>query len=158
MVRQVATLCTAAAWIVCMSSSSFAAGGSRILLGANPYLSNGATALLYGDYSEGVRLTERGLESPPGWSDRSAALSNLCAGLAGNANYDEAITQCTSAIEINDDNWQAYNNRAIAHIGLGEINEAQQDINRGLKLNPDSSELLMVQQLVWNTPRPIAAP
>ena len=157
MVRQIVAMSTAAAWIVCISSSALAAGESRILLGANPYLSNGATALLYGNYSEGIRLTELGLETPPEWSDRSAALSNLCAGLAGNGLYDEAIVHCTSAIEINDGNWQAYNNRAIAYIGVGQVNQAQQDINRGLTLNPDSSELLMVQQLVRDAPQPLAA-
>ena len=157
MVRQLVTICTAAAWIVCISSSALAAGQARILLGANPYLSDGATALLYGNYSEGIRLTELGLETPPKWTDRSAALSNLCAGLAGSAEYDEAVVHCTSAIEINNGNWQAYNNRAIAHVGLGNVDQAQQDIDRGFELNPDSSELWMVQQLVWNAPQPVAA-
>jgi tetratricopeptide (TPR) repeat protein len=139
-----------------MSSSSFAAGEGRILLGANPHLSDGATALLYGNYSEGIRLTELGLDGPPDRADRSAALSNLCAGLAGSAEYSEAIAQCTSAIEIDDDNWQAFNNRAIAHLGMGKLGKAQKDINRGLELNPGSSELLMVQQLVKNSTRPVA--
>jgi tetratricopeptide (TPR) repeat protein len=121
-------------------------------MGSNPHLSDGATALLYGNYSEGIRLTELGLEAPPGWTDRSAALSNLCAGLAGSAEYEKAIAHCTSAIKLDRDNWQAYNNRAIAHIGLGQIGKAQQDINRGFELNPDSSELFMVQQLVEQKP------
>ena len=153
MVRKAAIFCTAVAWIVCISSPTLAAGNnSTTLLGTNPYLSDGATALQFGNYSEGVRLTRLGLKAPPQWSDRSAALSNLCAGFAGTAKYDEAIEHCTSAIEINDGNWQAYNNRAIAHVGLGNVKEAQQDVDRGLELNPESTELRSVQQLVWNVP------
>jgi tetratricopeptide (TPR) repeat protein len=125
------------------------------MLGVSPYLSGGAAALLFGNYSEGIRLTEMGLTTPaPTLHDRSAALSNLCAGLAGSAEYNRAITHCTSAIEIDDDNWQAYNNRAIAHIGLGHVLAAQKDINRGLELNPGADELQMVQELVTSSPPP----
>ena len=143
--------CTAAVWIVCTSSLTLAAGGSRIVLGTEPHLSKGAIALLFGNYDEGIRLTKLGLGAPPDWSDRSGALSNLCAGFAGAAAYDQAIKHCTSAIAINESNWQAYNNRAIAFIGLGLAEEAQEDINRGLELNPESTQLLKVQQLVRNT-------
>jgi tetratricopeptide (TPR) repeat protein len=154
MVRITILLVTITAWILCTISPSLAADDdSRSRLGPNPYLVEGAEALMFGNYNEGIRLTELGLETPPDWPDRSAALSNLCAGLAGSADYAEAIASCTSAIEIDDYNWQAYNNRAIANIGLGRIGAAQQDVDRGLELNPESSELTIVQQMVWTMAR-----
>jgi tetratricopeptide (TPR) repeat protein len=154
MMRNIGVICTTVAWIVCIGSPSFAAGETRTLLGTNPDLASGATALMFGRFDEGIRLTKLGLKAPPEFDDRSAALSNLCAGLAGTAKYKQAITYCTRAIEIRDDNWQAYNNRAIAYLGMGRITRAQNDVNQGLELNPESAQLQQVQHLVRiNMPR-----
>ncbi len=97
--------------IACITLPAFAGDDNRVRLGADPQLSDGATALSIGNYGEGIRLTELGLKAPPARSDRSAAMSNLCAGFAGTQQYDLALTHCSAALEINDSNWQAYNNR-----------------------------------------------
>ena len=137
-----------AVWIACITAPAYATDNHRVLLGSNPELSDGATALSIGNYSEGIRLTEIGLRAPPTRGDRSAAMSNLCAGFAGNQDFNRAITHCSAALEIDDSNWQAYNNRALANFGLGDLEAAQNDIDRGLALNPESRELRGVQQLV----------
>jgi tetratricopeptide (TPR) repeat protein len=75
-------------------------------------------------------------------------MSNLCAGFAGTREYDLALTHCSAAIQINDRNWQAYNNRALTHLRLGHLKAAQHDIDRGLEINPESGQLKRVQKLV----------
>jgi tetratricopeptide (TPR) repeat protein len=134
--------------IVCITTPAFARDDNRIILGADPQLSDGATALSVGNYSEGIRLTELGLKGPPARDDRSAAMSNLCAGFAGTKEYDLALTHCSAALQIDERNWQAYNNRALTHVLLGHLEAAQQDIDRGLQINPESGQLRQVQKLV----------
>ena len=73
---------------------------------------------------------------------------SFCAGLLGNMDYQRAIIECTSAIELNSKNWQAYNNRGYAHYKLGEFEAARADIDRGLKLNPKGEVLLQVKRLL----------
>jgi Flp pilus assembly protein TadD len=75
-------------------------------------------------------------------------MSNLCAGFAGTQEYNLAVAHCNAALEIDDSNWQAYNNRAFAFLRLGDLAAAQKDIDRGLELNPDSGQLKSVQKLV----------
>ncbi len=134
--------------IVSIAAPADAGGGNRVILGSDPNLTDGATALSTGNYGEGIRLTKLGLDAPPERNNRSAAMSNLCAGLAGNKEYNLAIKHCSAALAIDDTNWQAYNNRALAHIGRGDLEAAQKDIDRGLQINPDSGQLRRVQRLV----------
>ena len=134
--------------IAVVTTSAYAGDDSRVLLGSDPHLSDGATALTTGNYGEGIRLTEIGLKAPPARNNRSAAMSNLCAGFAGTREYDLALRHCTAALEIDASNWQAFNNRALAHFRLGDLAAAQQDLDRGLALNPESGQLKRVQELV----------
>lgn len=140
--------CMAVLWIACISSLVHASDMDSVVLGVSPQLADGATALTVGNYDEGIRLTKLGLNSPRKPSQRSAALSNLCAGFDGNEQFAKAIAHCTAALEINKRNWQAYNNRAVAHLGLGELEAADADITRAVALNPKSKKLQRVQQAV----------
>lgn len=135
-------------WIACISSLVHASDMDSVVLGVSPQLADGATALTIGNYDEGIRLTKLGLKSPRMPSQRSAALSNLCAGFDGNEQFAQAITHCTAALEINERNWQAYNNRAVAHLGLGQLEAADADITRAVALNPRSKKLRRIQQAV----------
>ena len=140
--------CMAVLWIACISSLVHASDRDSVVLGVSPQLADGATALTVGNYDEGIRLTKLGLNSPRKPSQRSAALSNLCAGFDGNEQFAKAIAHCTAALKINKRNWQAYNNRAVAHLGLGELEAADADITRAVALNPKSKKLQRMQQAV----------
>jgi Flp pilus assembly protein TadD len=59
-----------------------------------------------------------------------------------------AIVHCTSALELNENNWQAYNNRGYAYYKLGDLEAARRDVGRGLKLRPNARELIRVERLV----------
>ncbi len=135
-------------WIACISSVVYASDLDRTIFGANAQLADGATALTIGNYDEGIRLTRLGLSGPPKPSRRSAALSNLCAGFDGTAQYERALAHCTAALKIDRRNWQAYNNRAIAHLGLGQLEAAEADISRAVALNPKSKQLQRARQTV----------
>ena len=92
---------------------------SKTTLGGNEALVAGSRALMVGNYEAGIRLTLRGLKSENSRLRRARALSNLCAGYTGTREHDKALEACNQALEINSVNWRAYNNRALALIGLG---------------------------------------
>ena len=116
--------------------------GASSVVGANPLLSEGAYALEFGNYEEGVRLTLEGLEASslaPG--ERVGGLSNVCAGYVGLRDYDAALSYCNRALGLDENNWHAYNNRSLAHLGLGNIAAAQRDLETALEINPDARTL-----------------
>ena len=142
------------AWILsiglaclCGSTGQAAEPGS-IVHGVNPDLAAGASALESGNYKEGIRLTLAGLGETIQFKDRVGALSNLCAGYVGTREYEEALRYCNRALRLDPSNWHAYNNRALANLGLGRYGEARHDVDEGLSLNPTLRELQLVDGLV----------
>ena len=121
---------------------------SITVIGSNKDLSDGATALQFGDFEEGVRLTRRGLRFEATPRDRASGLSNLCAGYTALTQFVEAVESCSMAIEIDDGNWHAFNNRALAYLGQGDIDAAKRDLQDGLRLKPDSGKLRQVSELI----------
>ena len=68
------------------------ADNRTVIGGGNPLLAAGADAIRAGQYDEGIRLTNLGLERRETTeSDRAAALSNLCAAYAAKRLPDRAI-------------------------------------------------------------------
>lgn len=114
---------------------------SNTVLGAIIMLSDGATALMNGDWERGVQLTQMGLSTAISQEDRAAAYANLCAGYAALKKYQRALENCDQSLAIFEGNWRAWQNRAAANLGLGKIEESLRDVQRGLQLNPDSDAL-----------------
>ena len=135
------------ACLLVATSPAFAAD-NLFTLGTNAYLSDGAEALFAGDYERGIELTLEGLRREVAPGQRTAALSNLCAGYAGAKRYVEAQVACSEAIQLRATNWRAFNNRAIAHLGQGNYSAARQDVAQGLRLHPDSRQLHKVQAMI----------
>ncbi len=130
---------------------------SRSILGANPYLSEGATALMLGNYERGVELTHLGLQDVLTTEDRITSLSNLCGGYVGLKEFDVAIVYCNRSLDLDANNWRALQNRAAAYSGLGNVTKALIDIERGLELNPDSEALKITLAIVREQARRLAA-
>ena len=118
-----------------------APSGASTVIGANAMLSDGAQAMMSGDWERGVQLTQLGLHETISESDRASAHANLCAGYTALKNYERALENCNQSIALFDGNWRAWQNRAAAYLGLGKIEESIRDIQRGLQLNPDSEDL-----------------
>lgn len=123
--------------------------GSRTTIGgaSNPWLDAGANALRAGDAREAIELTTRGLRAPTTERDRAAGLSNLCAAYALALEYDQAITTCTDSLAVRP-TWNAFHNRAVAHLRKGDLASSQRDVEAGLQINPHASLLKRVQEVI----------
>jgi tetratricopeptide (TPR) repeat protein len=130
------------------AAASAAEPESTTVIGVNESLSAGARALQMKDYEDGVRLTIEGLKYEISRRNRVSGLSNLCAGYTALQQYADAIASCNEAIEIDDNNWHAYNNRALAYLGQGDIEAAKRDLEAGRQLKPDSRKLLRVAEMI----------
>jgi len=117
------------------------AATANTVIGPNVMLSDGAEALLHGEWQRGIQLTQMGMTFAISQQDRASALANLCAGFAALKQYQRALEHCDQSIALVEDNWRTWQNRAAAHLGLGKVEESLQDIQRGLQLNPDSDSL-----------------
>lgn len=129
---------------VALSSGALAepaTSGSNTVIGPNVLLSDGAEALMKGQWERGIELTKMGMAFAVSQEDRAAAYANLCAGYGALKQYQRALENCDQSLAITQDNWRAWQNRAAANLGLGKIEESMRDIQRGLQLNPDSDAL-----------------
>jgi tetratricopeptide (TPR) repeat protein len=122
---------------------------NRTVIGAsNEYLAAGAEAIRAKQYDDGIRLTKIGLERPTPPRDRAAALSNLCAAHAAKNEPDAAIGYCTESIEINDQNWRAYSNRAYAYYLKKMFDEADTDLDIALAMNPTARQMPQIRGMM----------
>lgn len=119
-----------------------------LLLGPDPDLVAGAEALLSGRFEEGVSLTQTGLNHVVTSEQRTAGLTNLCAGYTALRRYELAVVHCTEALTLDPQRWQAYSNRALAYLGQGRVRLARLDVIRGIELAPKAQRLLQVAALV----------
>ncbi len=128
---------------------SSAAAQSNTVIGApNQLISDGARAMEAGRFEEGMRLTLAGLEQPAPPADAAAAHSNLCAAYVHLKRYDEALSHCNDALELDTTNWRTYNNRAAVFVGMKKFDLAMTDVNTGLAIAPNSATLLKSREVV----------
>lgn len=123
---------------------------------ANPDLYDGAQALLAGDAETGVRKTLQGLEVAVGEREHEAALSNLCAGYILLGQYQAALGYCDLLLARNDENWRAYNNRAVIYIKTGQYDKAEKDLARGEALRPGAHTLKVARAMYMDAVHPVA--
>ncbi len=122
----------------------------------NPDLHEGAKALMAGNAERGVRLTLEGLETAVGEREHEAALSNLCAGYILLGQYQAALGYCDLLIARNDENWRAYNNRAVIYIKTRQYEKAEQDLARGEALRPGAHTLKVARAMYMDAQHPVA--
>ena len=122
----------------------------------NANLADGAAALQLGDADEGVRLTQRGLAAASSKRDRVAGYSNLCAGLVMLDRLDEALEACDRALELDDEYWRGYSNRALVHLKRQQYAEAERDISRGEALSPNARPLRELRAMYLDAVDPVS--
>jgi tetratricopeptide (TPR) repeat protein len=115
--------------------------GSSTVLGPNAMLADGAMALMKRQWERGIELTLMGLNDTVSNHDRAAGYANLCAGYIATKQFERALESCDRSLQIANDNWRAWQNRAAANLALGRIDDSMRDIERGLAINPESPEL-----------------
>ncbi len=112
---------------------------SITVLGApNQRLAEGSQALEMGRYEDGIRLSLAGLKVSNTRRDEAAGHSNICAGYAALKRWHEALPHCNRSLELDRENWRAFNNRAAVYVGLKLYDFALTDVNAGLELSPGS--------------------
>lgn len=129
---------------------------SKTVIGPrNPDLYYGAQALLDGDAEKGVELTLSGLQKAQGRRERQAALSNLCAGYLMLDKYDEGLGYCDLAVEENERNWRALNNRALVYMNLKRYDDAEADLDRAQEIAPNARTLKEARGLLRDEIEPV---
>ena len=123
---------------------------------SNLNLYDGAAALIAGDAEKGVRLTQLGLSMATSRRERLIGLSNLCAGYLLLEQYETALNYCNQALELNDRHWRSYSNRALIYLELKRYSEAEQDLDRGLSIAPNSTKLKTVRSKLLDETDPVS--
>ncbi len=142
--------------LLLVASCGASAEGSKTVIGpGNALLADGADALLARDAERGVALTLKGLNFPASERDRQSAWANLCAGYVMLEKFSEALGWCDKAIEANDRNWRAYNNRAIIYIRLARYEEAAEDVAHAESISPNARTLKSVKAMLLNETDPV---
>ena len=59
--------------------------------------------------------------------------------LIGKNDYESAIKLCNYAIQLNQNNFYAYNNRGISYKNLGQYERAIQDFDKAIQINPNDN-------------------
>jgi tetratricopeptide (TPR) repeat protein len=121
----------------------------------NPYLAEGADALLAGNGEDGVRLTLQGLGFAQGDYEHKIAHANLCAAYAMLSQPEKALQHCDWVLERFPHHWQAYNNRALAYMQLGRYEDSAADIERGQELSPRSKKLKIAKSMLLDQTDPV---
>lgn len=123
---------------------------------SNPELFKGAEALIAGDAEKGVRLTRIGLNMATSRRERLMGLSNLCAGYLLLEQLETALEFCNQALELNDRHWRSYSNRGLINLKLKRYEEAERDIDKGLSIAPNASDLKTVKSMLLDEIDPVS--
>ncbi|NNC37056.1 MAG: hypothetical protein HKO02_06350 [Hyphomonadaceae bacterium] len=111
-------------------------------------ISSAATAFERGDYAKSVSFSKYALKQGLKKSRKTAALSNLCAALGVQAQYDDAMEACNKALELKPDNWRALSNRAVLHSLTGNEEQARTDMQAAIVLAADEPKLAQNQKIL----------
>ncbi len=107
----------------------------------NQYAADGVLALREGDAERALPLLQKGLKRAQGDRDFVIGLSNICAAYVLLGEFSTAVTYCDRGLEIKPRFWRAFNNRALAYLGMNDLEQAKRDIDAGLALAPQSLNL-----------------
>ncbi len=91
------------------------------------------TALAQGNLEESIRIFDKVLDNDP--ENRIALFSRGVAKFK-NEDFDGAVEDCTSYIELNAFNEKVFCSRGNALLALGQDEQALADFNQSLEINP----------------------
>ncbi len=153
--NRILTLLTMTLFAAVQVNANEDVSSSTVIGPRNPFLYDGAHALMANDAEEGVRLTLIGLKMAQGNRELSTAHSNLCAGFLLLGQAETALEHCDQALEIDATQWRTYNNRALVYLRLERFDESEADIKAGQELNPRSEKLKEVKGLYLDEVEPV---
>ncbi|CAL8470514.1 g10056 [Coccomyxa elongata] len=113
---------------------------------ASTYKSEGNAAYGRGDYDAAVHAYTAALRALPACSPDCAALySNRSAAYEQLTQYEDALSDAETAVQLSPDWHKGYLRQSLAFIGLRNFTAAREAVATGLQHAPGSSELLEVQ-------------
>ncbi len=124
-------------------ASLFLHSGTAIAL--NTDLEIGIDRLQAGQFPEAIASFTRAIETSPG-----AAYGNRCLAYLQLGDDENAIADCTAAIEIDRDNLEAYLNRGVAYYRAGKNNDAIADFDRVVSEDPNEFRAYYNRGLVYS--------
>jgi Flp pilus assembly protein TadD len=107
-----------------------------------------ATAFEKGQFSKSASFSNYALKQGLKKSRKTAALSNLCAALGAQGEYDEAMEACNKAIDLAPQNWHALSNRAVIYSLTGNEEKAREDMQAAILLASDEPKLAQNQEIL----------
>ncbi len=123
-----------------LSHSAAQANDSRVIVHfkENSSYSTAVKAMQKGKLEKAVKYFERALRRNLSKKYETAAYNNLCAIQYVQRNYSSAEKACENALSTDRLSWRAYVNLANVKMVLGDIDEAQNNLIKARKINPDS--------------------
>lgn len=139
-------------------AGAFTPADAQMFSRGNGLVNEAAHALDRNKWDKGVSLAREALRSGELTPNNiPAALNNLCIGLTGQGQYDEALETCNKAIDRKPRQWSLYNNRANIHFYQEKYDRALSDYYKALTFSPGDDVLITNISLTLRTRKKAAA-
>ncbi len=113
----------------------------EIILQPSDLIRRGNSHIESGEIEKAKETLSRALRSSLTSLQRANAHNSLCVANIKEEAWDEAMRQCNAAIAITPSNWRFFNNRGNVYLGLGQLDLARENYQRGLRIAPKSKTL-----------------
>jgi len=114
---------------VSQASATDATAGSRLMVKTSVAEVIGVREIESGEFEQGIRKSKAGLAKTSIASLRKPLLDNLCVAHLAIKDMDQANQYCQAAINTGKTSAISYNNRAVMHYVLGNIEASLEDLD-----------------------------
>jgi len=121
---------------------------STLQVHASSSIESAWMAMQQGDFKHAIHLNKRALRGNLSTAQRVIAYNNLCVSLHMEGQLLAATEACTSAIQLDRNYWQAYNNRANVAFDSEDYVLAERDYDAALRLQPGEDAIVTNLKLV----------
>ena len=141
-VRSILASTLFASFLIPLSTAQLAAADKfELVLAPSSYIAAGNELIRRKDPEKAVRVFKLAIRSKPSTVGLSNAHNGLCVARIMMEEWKSALRSCNKAIRTYPSNWRFYNNRGNAWLGLGKLDKAFEDYEKGLDMNPGSEIL-----------------
>ena len=111
------------------ASATDATAGSRLMVKTSVAEVIGVREIESGKYEQGIRKSKAGLAKTSTASMRKPLLDNLCVAYLAIKDMEQANQYCQAAINTGKASAISYNNRAVMHYVLGNLEASLEDLD-----------------------------
>jgi tetratricopeptide (TPR) repeat protein len=117
---------------VSQASATVATPGSRLMVKTSVADVIGVREIEAGNFEQGIRKSKAGLAKMPTAFLRKPLLDNLCVAHLAIKDMEQAKQYCQGAINTGKASAISYNNRAVMHYVLGNIEASLEDLDAAI--------------------------